>query len=317
MAICADKKAGKLTGRFRVELQKGGKRYRKRWDTMKEAEEAEKAVLAAWERGEEVDGISPIPGAPAVHTIESVMPLAKGSLWRGQASEQSSWAHMDKIAAIIGKTTRLDAVDTHTIDRAIVGLQKRGIADGTINRYLSHLRKFLLWAKKRDYRSLPVEDIEFSWRKEAVGRIRWITEAEEASLKAILPDKYWKLVKVAIETGCRRAELLTIEPGQLNGNRLHLWKTKTNSPRTIPMSQETTQMLHELVVGKEMPSMRSLRRWWDKAKDEMGLDYDEDFVFHATRHTCATRLVDAGINVFVIKEWLGHKRIETNSDMLM
>ena len=43
----------------------------------------------------------------------------------------------------------------------------------------------------------------------------------------------------------------------------------------------------------------------------MGLSNDDQFVFHATRHTCATRMVDASINIFVIKEWMGHKRIET------
>ena len=43
----------------------------------------------------------------------------------------------------------------------------------------------------------------------------------------------------------------------------------------------------------------------------MGLTKDDQFVFHATRHTCATRMVDASINIFVIKEWMGHKRIET------
>ena len=44
---------------------------------------------------------------------------------------------------------------------------------------------------------------------------------------------------------------------------------------------------------------------------ELGLRDDDLFVFHTTRHTCATRLVDAGVNPFVIQEWMGHKGIET------
>src|SRR3546814_1072755 len=89
-----------------------------------------------------------------------------------------------------------------------------GKADGTINRYLSHLRTFLVWAKKRKYRSAPVageDGVEFSWREESAGRIRWITRDEEAQLKDLLPDNVWKLVQVAIETGCRRDELLTVD----------------------------------------------------------------------------------------------------------
>src|SRR3546814_899171 len=58
-------------------------------------------------------------------------------------------------------------------------------------------------------------------------------------------------------------------------------------------------------------SRRNLRSWWDRTKKRMGLEDDQDFVFHTCRHTRATRMVDAGINIFVIKEWMGHMRIET------
>ena len=46
MAIYPDKKDGKLTGRFRVELQRGKERYRRRWDSLKEAQADEKARTA-------------------------------------------------------------------------------------------------------------------------------------------------------------------------------------------------------------------------------------------------------------------------------
>src|SRR3546814_12046487 len=121
---------------------------------------------------------------------------------------------------------------------------------------------FRSWAKKRKYRSAPVEGedgVEFSWREESAGRIRWITRDEEAQLKDLLPDNVWKLVKVAIETGCRRDELLTVELDQINGTRLHLWKTKTDTPRTVPMSQATAALLTELVTSGTMPSRRNLR----------------------------------------------------------
>lgn len=312
MAIYPDKKDGRLTGRFRVELQKGGRRYRKRWDSYKDAEADEKAVVAAWERGEDVSSSSAVQGAPEVHSFETVIPKAKGHLWDGLSSEKDCWAHIAAVARILGKHTRLDDVGTLEVDRVITKLKAKGLADGTINRYISHLRSFLVWAKGRGYRTAAIKDvIDFGWRKEAVGRIRWITEAEEDQLREYLPDNVWKLVKIAIETGCRRDELLTVEPDQINGNRLHLWKTKTDTPRTIPMAPETTAMLTELVASGDMPTRRNLRSWWDRAKRRMGLEHDDEFVFHVTRHTRATRMVDAGINIFVIKEWMGHKRIET------
>src|SRR3546814_3441938 len=68
------------------------------------------------------------------------------------------------------------------------------------------------------------------------------------------------------------------------------------------MSQETAALLTELVTSGTMPSRRNLRSWWDRTKKRMGLEDDQDFVFHTCRHTRATRMVDAGINIFVIKE---------------
>jgi integrase len=323
VSIYAEKVKGKPTGKWVVELVKGnrktGERYKKRWPSYDEAKQDEEAVLATWSRGEAPPAPGQAVGAPEVHTFESVIPLAKGKLWVGQSSEENSWAHMDLIASIMGRKTRLDDVDTQAVDRLIAQLGAIGKADATINRYLSSLRTFLVWAKGRKYRRVPIRDeIEFAWRKETSGRIRWITEEEEDALRDFLLSRQrpeatavWQLIKVAIETGCRRDELLTAELSQINGTRLHLWKTKTDSPRTVPMEPEIAQMLRDLIRTKAMPTQRGLRSWWERAKKHMGLEADDEFVFHVTRHTCATRLVDAGVNVFVIKEWMGHKRIET------
>ena len=38
---------------------------------------------------------------------------------------------------------------------------------------------------------------------------------------------------------------------------------------------------------------------------------DPEFVLHTFRHTCATRLLEAGVDIYTVKEWLGHKTIET------
>ncbi len=77
------------------------------------------------------------------------------------------------------------------------------------------------------------------------------------------------------------------------------------------MGPKTTAMLRELITKKTMPTARTLRYQWEKARATMGLTDDKNFVFHACRHTRATRLLDKGVNVFVIQEWLGHSQIET------
>jgi integrase len=317
MAIYPDKRAGITTGRWRVELTRGTRgaanheKYRQRHLSHEAAIADEERVKALWAAGEGALGTTAPAKAPSAHCIASVTQEASGTLWKGSSSEACSWAHIRVMGEIIGAELPIDEIETPHLTKAIRELGKMGKKDATINRYLSHFRTFLIWAADEGFRKVPVANIKFRWQKEPVGRIRWITPEEEAQLEAFLPKKVWWLVKVAIETGCRRDELLTLEPRDVNGGLLHLWKTKTDSPRTIPISQETAAMLHRLLLKGGMPTKRGLRSWWDRAKAKMGLEDDTQFVFHVCRHTCATRLVDQGENLLVIKEWMGHKRIET------
>jgi len=51
---------------------------------------------------------------------------------------------------------------------------------------------------------------------------------------------------------------------------------------------------------------------WQWVRKEMGLEGDKEFVIHsATRHTCASRLVNAGVDLYVVKDILGHASIAT------
>ena len=53
-------------------------------------------------------------------------------------------------------------------------------------------------------------------------------------------------------------------------------------------------------------SVRSLREAFDKALSKARI---EDFHFHDLRHTFATRLVQNGVDIYKVKELLGHKSI--------
>jgi integrase len=115
---------------------------------------------------------------------------------------------------------------------------------------------------------------------------------------------------VAIDTGCRLGELLGGQQ-QLNGDRLHLWKTKNLKPRTLPLTPRAQAILEARLPWSI--NEKRLRTAWEKAKDAMGLSHDKGFVFHALRHTCCTRLcrMRPAINIVTIKKWMGHERIET------
>lgn len=43
---------------------------------------------------------------------------------------------------------------------------------------------------------------------------------------------------------------------------------------------------------------------------EMGFERNSEFVIYALRHTCASRLVNAGVDLQVVCRWLGHSSIQ-------
>ena len=117
------------------------------------------------------------------------------------------------------------------------------------------------------------------------------------------------LVKIAIVTGMRRGELLGLQRDHVDAGWVRLWETKNDTPRSVPIEAQAQAIL-DARVPFDLP-LHTLRHYWNRAKEDMGLAKDPNFVFHTCRHTCATRLIEAGVNVVVVQKMLGHKRIET------
>ena len=302
--IYADKKAGVLTGRWRVEVQKNGQRARGRFDTLEKAREAE----ALWLTNFPVDNSKAREDKRGVpKTLKDLVERLGDIPWRGKASREITESRLEAMVTELGRSTALNSITTDMLDACVAKLVDKGLKNSTINKYLSALHVIL--AHGKDRRWLDVIPA-FPWLDEDEGRIRWITEEEEVRLMSTLPSEIGVLVRVALATGMRRGELLGLEREQVEGEWVHLWKTKTKTPRTIPINSRTHSDLCFL-IDSGMPSEHVLRYQWEKARVAMGLQDDPWFTFHVTRHTCATRLVKANVNLRIIQKWLGHKRIET------
>ncbi len=313
MSVYAEKRAGKLTGKFRVEMQRGKDRYRQRHETLQAAQEDESRVLALWDQGGAL-GVPAAPQrAPEGLSLREAIKLAKRGMWRDSRDRDHCFSQVERLAEALGMDTGLDDIGNAEFTDALEVLDDRGVSNGTCNRYISRFRTFLAWCIAEKHRKVSLGDINWKgrWRKEAPSRMRYITWEEEPRLLACLPPATAKLVQVAIDTGCRREELLTLRPYQVYPTHLSLTKVKNDAPRDVPIGAETYALLQDLVVNGEMPSLRCLRRHWDAARVKLGLGEDKQFVFHICRHTFGTRMVEAGVNLLIIKKLMGHKRIET------
>ena len=306
MAIYPERKAGVLTGRFRVEIQKGTTRLRGRAGSLSEAKVVERELTVRMASG--VPPVSSSLKSTSCLTMSDGEKRAEGLLWAGQETEAASLRKLKRIVSIVGSDTLLDAFDSNMVDTVIKSLKAADASDATVNRYLSTTSAFLTFCKKRGFKTNEVPEMD--WRDEDAGRIRWITYEEEDDLLSILPRQYSEVVWLAIRTGMRASELLSLKPEQVEDQWAHLWKTKNGGSRSIPLTVDMSGRLKAL-VAEGLPTYPQLRHQWDTARKAMGLSEDPTFVFHACRHTYATRSVQAGVNPVILQKLMGHKTIQT------
>ena len=140
------------------------------------------------------------------------------------------------------------------------------------------------------------------------------------------------LAYLYLTTGCRRGEALALSPEDVNIKERYIKVTKTvewigNAPqikhcpktdagiRKIPISQKLAELLSPLMNNnflfqnddKELITNCQFTRMWDKYKKETGITCTP----HQLRHSYATILFDAGIDVKTAQCWLGHADINT------
>ncbi|ATS39460.2 MULTISPECIES: site-specific integrase [Xanthomonas] len=134
-------------------------------------------------------------------------------------------------------------------------------------------------------------------------------------------DHLLPIVLVALNTGMRRGELLGLDwadvnlPGKLV--TVTVANAKSRKARHIPLNTEAHDTLARwrqqgAGTGLVFPSPRTGRRMdnisssWEELCDTIALP---GFRFHDLRHTFASRLVMAGVDLNTVRELLGHSDI--------
>jgi integrase len=209
---------------------------------------------------------------------------------------------------------RFSAFDQSVLDDLIGKLRERGNSNATINRKMAALSKLLRKAYKMgDVHSLP----EFRRQKERAGRIRFLEYDEEdrlfGAIKARCEDSY-RLSIFLVDSGCRLGEALGLIWNDIQEHRVSFWITKSGRSRTIPLTERAENAIRVDAKGIKGPfSMLTAVRFrtiWNEVKAEVGLGEDTQVVPHILRHTCASRLVQGGIDIRRVQMWLGHQTLQ-------
>jgi integrase len=163
-------------------------------------------------------------------------------------------------------------------------------------------------------RDNPVSRLSFSVGNKNA-RDRWLTPEEESNLLHCATNPHWlrTLLVLALHTGMRQGEILNLRWQDVDFGKktILVVKSKNGQKRSIPMNFTVCQAMKDIKVrdisGSVFPiAIRSLRVAFEKTLNKAGI---ENFHFHDLRHTFATRLVQNGVDLYKVKELLGHKTL--------
>lgn len=245
---------------------------------------------------------------------------------------------------VIGRKTPISSISDSDIARAVA--KRRGApvefrnkkgkltrlphlpSNATVNRAVCEPMR-----AKRDWKQ-NVKDIEWSvhWLPEALERVREASLTEETTLRNVIRDDYEPALNFAFISGCRRAEIVGLTWAKVDFFNREFTVTGTgDKTRTLPMTDAIFALLWSLknhhkesvftyvcqrprkgqVKGSRyLITIEGFKTAWRRTKNKAGV---QDFKFHDTRHTTATRLMRATRNLKAAQHLLGHTDIATTS----
>jgi integrase len=171
-------------------------------------------------------------------------------------------------------------------------------------------------ANKNPARQIPVET-------EHNHRIRFLSQEERMRLLQACRESTWDrlylLVLMALMTGARKGELLTLrwEWVDVNERTVQLARTKNGESRVLTLPLPVVEELLRFRGADELvfPGRRGrnnrpadARPAWERALAQAGI---QNFRFHDLRHSAASYLAMAGASLLEVAEVLGHRSVQT------
>lgn len=314
---------------FMADFMVAGIRYRETFDTEAEAEAWELETRAALVRG------SPLPAPKngrsesggSLATLGALFDYVKTEHWQDNPNIKApatAIANGREATEFFGRNKLVAEIDTEEMRRFARHVVASGRSFSTADRKLAALSKMMRFALEKGV--IPKTHKVPMYRNDNE-RMRFLTKEEAQKLLKLWRDWHQPeahaFTVFALHTGARLGAIMDLRwnafgPGF--NTVLFLGGDKKSRARTLPMSKAakeavlSMQRLHPDARGPFQHMMgsngkaRSLRELWDDMQSTLGWD---DVVIHTLRHTCASWLVQSGVDLKRIQMWLGHKRIET------
>ncbi len=297
---------------YQVSLSKDGKRHRKLFSSLSEAELAEAEGRAALLRGEDPFPHSGFFGSPEKpSTVQQLFELTYRARWAGSKGERTAIINGKHVVEALGPETRVSDIDQALVNEVHRKI-RTGYAGATVNRKLATLSAMLTLAEEE---GLITDRPKVPREKEGPHRTRYLTQAEEAQLLDNIESPHLKSLFVFLaETGLRLGEAFALRWQDLHDGYVSVRDSKGGTARKLPLTDRALSATEDareysgMHVGPwEEITQGAVTHYWNKAKSLVAsLSGDREVVPHCLRHTCASRLMQGGVDILTVQKWLGH-----------
>jgi integrase len=199
---------------------------------------------------------------------------------------------------------------------------QRQWSDATVNRHFAFLRRaFSLAVTDKKLVSNPLSRFPFFAEEH---RVRFLNDEELRRLRGVMSPDGWALVQFSVETGLRQSEQFGLrwDCVDLESGILTLPMPKQGKTHKVPLTDAAKHILRSLGSFLSspfvFPSVKDaykplcpdsfLRNQFRPALRRAGII---GMTWHGLRHTAASRRVAAGVDLYAVKEFLGHADYET------
>lgn len=216
--------------------------------------------------------------------------------------------------------TKLRAITPLMVERFRASRLKAGNTKSTTNRYLALLKRMFNIAVEEGYlEENPVKKVKLYSEKDNL-KERILTEQEERKLMEASSKHLKSILIVALNTGMRLGEILSLQWSQIDFNTRRISVENTKSGKTR-FAEVNTPLLGELLELRSRDSrgpylffnpktgkpLSTVKTAFKASCRRAGI---EGLRFHDLRHTFATRLVKKGIDLITVKALLGHSTVK-------
>lgn len=232
----------------------------------------------------------------------------------------------------------IDEITSQEMERLKRDRFSEGVGDATVKHMFNLVRGAWKYARRMGYQ---VSEFQIPNIKTPKHRLRYLSFDEEKLLlkelnplregnglrpykeradqiKRAMQDAY-DLVIILLDTGARYGEIANIEWSNINlpDRSIRLWRPKVRNESILFLTDRAYRILslrHQnkasqyVFMNKKGGPRGYAAQAIRKAMKRAGLS---DCTIHTLRHTHATRLIQNGMNIYEVKEVLGHSDIKT------